>query len=258
MTAPLRLEAYGVWKSFGGVRILKDVSLTVAAGEIVGLVGPSGGGKSTFLRCINHLETLDRGYIALDGEMIGYRAVGTKLHLLSNRQLSVQRSRIGMVFQHFNLFRHMTAIDNITFAPMQVKHLSRSDARERAIALLAKMGLAGKEHAYPAELSGGQQQRVAIARALAMDPTLLLLDEPTSALDPELSSEVAEVIRALAAEGRTMIVASHELSLIRDIAKRVVFMVAGEIVEQGSAADVLDHPQHDRTKHFLSTVVARV
>lgn len=249
-----KIEARGVWKSFGKDVVLKNISLSTAPGEITAIIGPSGAGKSTFLRCVNHLETIDRGYLAVDGEMVGYRTVGDRLHILPNNQLSLQRSRIGMVFQHFNLFRHMNAIDNITYAPIRVKRQSRADARARALALLDQMGLSGKENAYPGELSGGQQQRVAIARALAMDPTLLLLDEPTSALDPELSADVVAVIRKLAAEGRSMLVASHDLGLVRDVAKKVIFMVNGEIIEQGNAQQLLDDPQLSRTRQFLVTL----
>jgi polar amino acid transport system ATP-binding protein len=252
-----KIEARGVWKSFGKDVILKNVALYVATGEITAIIGPSGAGKSTFLRCVNHLEVIDRGYIAVDGEMVGYRTDGNHLHILPNKQLSLQRSRIGMVFQHFNLFCNMSAIDNITYAPIWVKRQPRDEAHARALALLDQMGLKGKENAYPGELSGGQQQRVAIARALAMDPTLLLLDEPMSALDPELSAEVATVIRNLAVEGRSMLVASHDLGLVRDIAKKVVFMVNGEIVEQGTTQQVLDDPQLSRTRLFLTTLSAQ-
>lgn len=257
MSEVYKVEARGVWMSYGATPVLRNVSLNLHPGEIMGLIGPSGAGKSTFLRCVNHLEVIDRGYITVDGEMIGYRkGEGHRLHLLPNKQLSAQRARVGMVFQHFNLFRHMTVMDNIIFAPMKVKKLSRDEAYERARDLLSKIGLEGKETAYPGELSGGQQQRVAIARALAMDPTLLLLDEPTSALDPELSAEVGEVIRTLAAEGRSMLVASHDLNLIRDVAKRVVFMVGGEIIEEGDMQQILDRPQHSRTQKFLATMVS--
>jgi polar amino acid transport system ATP-binding protein len=254
MSDILKIEAYGVWKSFGREIILKNVSLSLNPGETVAIIGPSGSGKTTFLRCINHLEVIDRGYIAVDGEMVGYRTVGKRLYILPNKQISLQRARIGMVFQHFNLFRHMTVMDNITYAPRHVRHQARAEACSLASALLARMGLEGKENSYPAELSGGQQQRVAIARALAMDPTLLLLDEPLSALDPEMSAEVVLVIRSLANEGRSMLVASHDLGLVREIADRVVFMVAGEIIEQGNTRQVLDDPQHERTKNFLATI----
>jgi polar amino acid transport system ATP-binding protein len=252
--ATFRLEATGVWKSYGDNLILKGVSINVAPGEVVALIGPSGAGKSTFLRCVNHLETIDRGLIRLDGELIGYRLEGRRLNVLSGRQLSAQRARIGMVFQSFNLFRHMTAVENVAFAPRKVRKRSRGDAHTEAIQLLARMGLQGKEASYPNELSGGQQQRVAIARALAMEPRLILMDEPTSALDPELSGEVVEVIRSLAEEGRTMVVATHDLELVRSIAQRIIFMVGGEVVEEGDAAKVLDAPQHQRTRTFLSTV----
>lgn len=253
----LKVEARDVWKSYGATHVLKNVSVSLASGEVLGLIGPSGAGKSTFLRCINHLEVIDRGYIAVDGEMIGYR-VGSdrRLHILPNKQLSAQRARVGMVFQHFNLFRHMTVLDNIMFAPMQVKKLPRAEAHARALKLLERVGLEGKVSAYPGELSGGQQQRVAIARALAMEPTLLLLDEPTSALDPELSAEVASVIRDLAGEGRSMLVAAHDLNLIRDVSQRVIFMVGGEILEQGATRQVLEAPRHPRTMQFLATMAS--
>lgn len=251
----LKVEARGVWKSFGTTPVLKNVSVSLAPGEVLGLIGPSGAGKSTFLRCINHLEVIDRGYIAVDGELIGYRVgADRRLYVLPNKQLSAQRARVGMVFQHFNLFRHMSVIENIMFAPVQVKKMSRADASARATQLLKRVGLEDKANAYPAELSGGQQQRVAIARALAMDPTLLLLDEPTSALDPELSAEVANVIRALAEEGRSMLVAAHDLNLIRDVSQRVIFMVGGEIIEQGTVRQVLDQPTHQRTIQFFATM----
>ncbi len=257
MAETLKVEARGVWKSYGTLSVLKNVSLSLAPGGIIAVIGPSGGGKSTFLRCINHLEVIDRGYITVDGEMVGYRkGTGNTLHILPNKQLSAQRARIGMVFQHFNLFRHMTIGENIMFAPMQVRRQSRAEARARAVALLTRMGLEAKFDAYPGQLSGGQQQRAAIARALAMDPTLLLLDEPTSALDPELAAEVGAVIRNLAAEGRSMLVAAHDLNLVRDVAKQVVFMVGGEIIEQGETHQVLDHPQHPRTQQFLATMAA--
>jgi polar amino acid transport system ATP-binding protein len=256
MAEILKVEARGVWKYFKKVPVLKNVSLSLSAGGITAIIGPSGAGKSTFLRCVNHLEVIDRGYITVDGEMIGYRKApgDNRLHILPNKLLSAQRARVGMVFQHFNLFRHMTAIENIMFAPIQVKGFSRQEAHQSALALLVKMGLEGKANAYPGELSGGQQQRVAIARALAMNPTLLLLDEPTSALDPELAAEVGAVIRALAQEGRSMLVAAHDLNLVSDVAKHVVFMVGGEIIEEGVTRQVLDSPQHPRTKQFLATM----
>lgn len=255
MSDILKVESRGVWKSFGKAPVLKNISMSLVPGGITAIIGPSGGGKSTFLRCVNHLEVIDRGFITVDGEMIGYRRGDrNQLHILPNKQLSIQRSRVGMVFQHFNLFRHMTVIENIMLAPMQVKRQSREKAHENGMSLLKKMGLENKEKAYPGELSGGQQQRVAIARALAMDPTLLLLDEPTSALDPELAAEVGAVIRSLAAEGRSMLVASHDLKLVRDVSKEVIFMVGGEIIEHGPTSDVLDHPQHPRTKKFLATM----
>lgn len=249
-----KVEARSVCKSYGSVQILNDVNLTLEAGQIMGLIGPSGAGKSTFLRCVNHLEIIDSGYLAVDGELVGYKIKNNNLQLLPNRTASLQRSRIGMVFQHFNLFRHLTALDNVMFAPRLVRKMSKAEARSRAHDLLERMGLKGKENAFPAQLSGGQQQRVAIARALAMEPTLLLLDEPTSALDPEIAAEVVDVIKDLASEGRSMLVASHDLRLVADISDKVVFMVGGKIVEEGPADEVLGNPRQERTRQFLTTL----
>lgn len=254
MSSVPKVEARAVSKSFGAVKILDEVSLTLEPGQIMGLIGPSGAGKSTFLRCVNHLEVIDGGYLAVDGELVGYKIAGDSLHVLPNKVASRQRSRIGMVFQHFNLFRHMTALDNVMFAPKLVRGVSKTEARSRALDLLERMGLPDKAGSYPAELSGGQQQRVAIARALAMDPTLLLLDEPTSALDPEIAAEVVDVIKDLASEGRSMLVASHDLRLVQDISDKVVFMVGGRIVEEGPADEVLGQPKHERTRQFLTTL----
>ncbi|MBX3143969.1 MAG: amino acid ABC transporter ATP-binding protein [Trueperaceae bacterium] len=249
-----KVDARNVFKSYGSVQILNDVSLTLEPGQIMGLIGPSGAGKSTFLRCVNHLEVIDSGYLAVDGELIGYKIANDALQVLPNRVASRQRSRIGMVFQHFNLFRHLTAIDNVMFAPRLVRKTGKAEAREAALKLLERMGLKDKANSFPSELSGGQQQRVAIARALAMEPTLLLLDEPTSALDPEISAEVVDVIKDLASEGRSMLVASHDLRLVADISDKVVFMVGGRIVEEGPADQVLGSPQHERTRQFLTTL----
>ncbi|MFT4028643.1 MAG: amino acid ABC transporter ATP-binding protein [Protaetiibacter sp.] len=253
-TRVVKLESRHVYKSFGAATVLHDVSVKVHDSEVVALIGPSGAGKSTFLRCINNLQLIDSGTIEISGELIGYRKEGDVLLPLKDREAARQRARIGMVFQSFNLFRHMTALANVSYAPRQVLGMPKAEAEERAIALLARMGLAGKERHFPAQLSGGQQQRVAIARALAMNPTMILLDEPTSALDPELRVEVAAVIRDLAAEQRTMLMATHDIPLVRDIADWIIFMVDGRIVEDGPAAEVLSRPKQERTRQFLATM----
>ncbi|UVE97060.1 amino acid ABC transporter ATP-binding protein [Dietzia sp. B32] len=249
------VRAEQVCKNFGSLRVLKGIDLEVAAGEVLCLVGPSGSGKSTFLRCINHLERVDAGRLYVDGELVGYREKGDKLYEISPKQAARQRRDIGMVFQHFNLFLHRTALENVIEAPMLVKGQSRSDATERARELLAKVGLAAKADTYPAQLSGGQQQRVAIARALAMDPKLMLFDEPTSALDPELVGEVLGVMRDLADAGMTMVVVTHEMGFAREVADTVAFMDDGVVVESGKPADVLRSPSHQRTKDFLSKIL---
>ena len=227
----------------------------MAAGEVLCLVGPSGSGKSTFLRCINHLEKVDAGRLYVDGDLVGYREKGDKLYEISPAEAARQRRDIGMVFQHFNLFLHRTALENVIEAPMLVKGQSRAEATERARELLDMVGLAAKADAYPAQLSGGQQQRVAIARALAMDPKLMLFDEPTSALDPELVGEVLGVMRELAAAGMTMVVVTHEMGFAREVADTVAFMDDGVVVEAGKPADVLARPTHQRTKDFLSKIL---
>jgi polar amino acid transport system ATP-binding protein len=219
------------------------------------IIGPSGSGKSTFLRCINHLEKVDAGRLSVDGKLVGYRQTGDKLYELKERETAQARAEIGMVFQRFNLFPHMTALENIIEAPMQVKGIKKDAAVERAKELLARVGLGNKADAYPAHLSGGQQQRVAIARALAMDPKLMLFDEPTSALDPELVGEVLDVMKALAASGMTMIVVTHEMGFAREVADSLVFMDGGVVVESGDPREVLGNPQHQRTKAFLSKVL---
>jgi polar amino acid transport system ATP-binding protein len=219
------------------------------------LLGPSGSGKSTFLRCINHLEKIHSGRLSVDGELVGYRQVGDRLHELRESEIAHKRAEIGMVFQHFNLFPNMTALDNVTCAPIRVKKLARERARERARELLGSVGLADKLDAYPVQLSGGQQQRVAIARALAMEPKLMLFDEPTSALDPELVGEVLGVMKQLARDGMTMIVVTHEIGFAREVADTVVFMDEGVVVESGSPAEVLTTPRHERTRSFLSKVL---
>jgi polar amino acid transport system ATP-binding protein len=252
-TAMVNAEA--VHKRYGRHEVLKGITLQVAAGEVMCLLGPSGSGKSTFLRCINHLEKIDSGRLSVDGELVGYREVGGRLHELREAEVARKRAEIGMVFQHFNLFPHMTALENITCAPLRVRREGREQARARALALLARVGLADKVDAYPAQLSGGQQQRVAIARALAMQPKLMLFDEPTSALDPELVGDVLAAMQQLAREGMTMIVVTHEMGFAREVADTVTFMDDGVVVESGSPADVLESPREERTRSFLSKVL---
>jgi polar amino acid transport system ATP-binding protein len=249
------VEAARVSKSFGSNQVLKSISLTVNRGEVLCLVGPSGSGKSTFLRCINHLETVDAGRLRVDGTLVGYREKGDKLLELHPKEAALQRREIGMVFQRFNLFPHMTAIENVIEAPIRVNRVPKADAIRRANELLARVGLADKGNAYPAHLSGGQQQRVAIARALAMDPKLMLFDEPTSALDPELVGEVLDVMKQLAKEGMTMIVVTHEMGFAREVADSLVFMDGGVVVEAGDPREVLSNPRHERTRAFLSKVL---
>jgi polar amino acid transport system ATP-binding protein len=253
MTAMVRAEQ--VCKDFGALSVLKGVTLSVERGRVLVLVGPSGSGKSTFLRCINHLETVTAGRLYVDGVLVGYRESRGKLYEMPEREASQQRRDIGMVFQHFNLFPHRTALENIIESPIHVKKVKKAAAIERARDLLDQVGLGDKVDAYPAQLSGGQQQRVAIARALAMDPKLMLFDEPTSALDPELVGEVLAVMKALAGDGMTMIVVTHEMGFAREVADELVFMDGGVIVESGPPRDVLSNPQHDRTKAFLSKVM---
>ena len=250
------VESAGVHKHFGRLEVLKGIDLQVMPGEVMCVVGPSGSGKSTFLRCINHLEKLTAGKLWVDGELVGYRQKGDKLYELRDREVAAKRREIGMVFQRFNLFPHMNATENIMEAPVQVRGESRSMARERAMTLLERVGLAEKAKAYPRELSGGQQQRVAIARALAMEPKLMLFDEPTSALDPELVGEVLAVMRKLAQDGMTMIVVTHEMGFAREVGDSFVFMDDGVVVEQGHPREVLANPQHERTKSFLGKVLS--
>ena len=249
------VRALAVRKSFGQNEVLKSITLNVNQGEVLCLLGPSGSGKSTFLRCINHLETIDGGRIYVGDELIGYRQVGDTLHELHPTEIAKQRRSIGMVFQRFNLFPHLTAIENVIEAPVGVNGVPRDAAIARGKELLAKVGLADRADFYPSELSGGQQQRVAIARALAMDPALMLFDEPTSALDPELVGDVLDVMRDLAKSGMTMIVVTHEIGFAREVADTVVFMDQGVVVEAGAPSQVLDFPQHDRTKAFLRSVL---
>jgi polar amino acid transport system ATP-binding protein len=254
---PPMLLAQGVHKRYGRDEVLKGIDLEVAAGEVMCLIGPSGSGKSTFLRCINHLEKIDTGRIAVNGEAIGYRERGGRLHEMPEREVCAQRAAIGMVFQRFNLFPHLTALENVVEAPLQVLREPRAQALEHGLALLARVGLADKAGAYPSRLSGGQQQRVAIARALAMRPKLMLFDEPTSALDPELVDEVLGVMRGLAADGMTMIVVTHEIAFARDAGNRVAFMDGGVVVEQGTPEELLIRPAHERTRSFLARVLGQ-
>ncbi|WP_427133519.1 amino acid ABC transporter ATP-binding protein [Pseudarthrobacter sp. S9] len=244
-----------VSKNFGSNKVLRGISLRVNPGEVLCIVGPSGSGKSTFLRCINHLERVDAGRLSVDGQLVGYRQKGGKLYELKPKEAAFQRRDIGMVFQRFNLFPHLTAVENIIQAPMRVKRMSKAAATARAMELLARVGLGDKGDHYPAHLSGGQQQRVAIARALAMDPKLMLFDEPTSALDPELVGEVLDVMKELAKSGMTMIVVTHEMGFAREVADSLVFMDEGVVVESGPPRQLLSDPQHDRTKAFLSKVL---
>ena len=253
-TEPM-IRAEEIHKNFGSLRVLKGISLEVEKGEVLCLIGPSGSGKSTFLRCINHLEKVNAGRLYVDGDLIGYRQKGERLYELSPKEAARQRADVGMVFQHFNLFPHRTAIENIFEAPVQVKKQPAGAARARAAELLETVGLSAKAEAYPAQLSGGQQQRVAIARALAMDPKLMLFDEPTSALDPELVGEVLQVMRDLANDGMTMCVVTHEMGFAREVADKVAFMDGGRVVEIGTPAEVLEHPKEERTQEFLSKLL---
>ena len=254
MTGPM-VRAEAVHKRFGRLEVLKGIDLDVARGEVMCLLGPSGSGKSTFLRCINHLEKINSGRLFVDGDLVGYRESGGKLHELRDKEITQKRSEIGMVFQQFNLFPHKTAVENVMLAPVRVKGVSRAEARDKAVELLGRVGLSDKVDTYPRALSGGQQQRVAIARALAMEPKLMLFDEPTSALDPELVGDVLDAMRQLAHEGMTMIVVTHEIGFAREVGDTVVFMDAGVVVESGKPAQVLDNPQHDRTRTFLHKVL---
>ena len=251
----LMVDARSVRKSFGSNEVLKGITLTVEQGQVLVLLGPSGSGKSTFLRCINHLETINGGRIYVDGDLMGYRQVGDVLHEMKPAAIAAQRRHIGMVFQRFNLFPHLTALENVIEAPIGVNKENPQDAKQRGMKLLERVGLGDKFDHYPSQLSGGQQQRVAIARALAMEPKLMLFDEPTSALDPELVGEVLSVMRDLAKEGMTMIVVTHEMGFAREVADTVVFMDQGVVVEAGSPAEVLDNPKHERTKAFLNSVL---
>ncbi|MFD7503338.1 amino acid ABC transporter ATP-binding protein [Streptomyces sp. NPDC059850] len=249
------VDIRSVHKSFGPLEVLRGIDLEVRTGEVAVVLGPSGSGKSTLLRTINHLEKVDSGWISVAGALVGYRRKNDKLYELRERDILKQRTRIGFVFQNFNLFPHLTVLENITEAPVSALGRSKKQAVETAETLLARVGLGDKASAYPRQLSGGQQQRVAIARALALEPELLLFDEPTSALDPELVGEVLDVIKDLADQGTTMIVVTHEIGFAREVADTVVFMDDGRIVEQGPPSEVLDNPRHERTKAFLSKVL---
>ncbi|MFE2182427.1 amino acid ABC transporter ATP-binding protein [Streptomyces sp. NPDC059455] len=249
------VDIRSVHKSFGSLQVLRGIDLEVRSGEVAVVLGPSGSGKSTLLRAINHLEKVDSGWISVGGSLVGYRRQGDRLYELREREILRQRTRIGFVFQNFNLFPHLTVLENIVEAPVSALRRPRKEAVRAAEALLDRVGLADKAAAYPRQLSGGQQQRVAIARALALEPELLLFDEPTSALDPELVGEVLDVIKDLAHQGTTMIVVTHEIGFAREVADTVVFMDGGRIVERGTPAEVLDAPRHERTKAFLSKVL---
>src|ERR1700754_4884292 len=253
MTEMVRADS--VHKAFGNLEVLKGIDLVVQQGEVCCVLGPSGSGKSTFLRCINHLEKINAGRILVDGDLIGYRERGGKLHELGDKDVAAQRQAIGMVFQRFNLFPHMTVLANVMEAPCKVKRENKADVRERALALLDRVGLRDKVEAYPGQLSGGQQQRVAIARALAMRPKLMLFDEPTSALDPELVGEVLDVMKGLARDGMTMVVVTHEIGFAREVGDQLIFMDGGVVVEQGPPREVIANPQQERTKAFLSKVL---
>jgi polar amino acid transport system ATP-binding protein len=255
MSAVPMVQAQSVHKRFGRLEVLKGIDLEVAPRDVFCLVGPSGSGKSTFLRCINHLEKIDAGRLSVDGELVGYKQKGDKLYELRDREVCQKRQEIGMVFQSFNLFPHMTVLANVMEAPCRVKGEAKASVRVRAEQLLDRVGLRDKADSYPAQLSGGQQQRVAIARALAMQPKLMLFDEPTSALDPELVGEVLDVMRDLAQDGMTMIVVTHEMGFAREVGDALVFMDGGVVVEAGHPRDVLTNPQHERTRSFLSKVL---
>jgi len=252
---PPLLTLRGIRKRYGDHEVLAGIDLQLLPREVVCLIGPSGSGKTTLLRCVNYLEILDEGEVVVDGELIGQYTKRGRRQLLPAAELALQRAHIGMVFQHFNLFMHMTAMQNIVEAPRQVLKCKREESETRGVDLLGRVGLVDKGDSYPRQLSGGQQQRVAIARALAMQPKLMLFDEPTSALDPEIVGEVLDVMRSLAADGMTMLVVTHEMTFARDVADRVVFIDGGVIVEEGPPAEVLAAPKHERTKRFLSRVL---
>jgi polar amino acid transport system ATP-binding protein len=251
----LMVCAEGVRKHFGRLEVLRGIDLEVRTGEVLCIIGPSGSGKSTFLRCINHLEKIDGGRLTVDGELVGYREHSGKLYELRDREVGQRRAQLGMVFQHFNLFPHMTVIDNVTIGPVKVKHEQKAVAVRRAMELLQRVGLVEKADVYPRQLSGGQQQRVAIARALGMQPKLMLFDEPTSALDPELVGDVLDVMRSLAEDGMTMVVVTHEMGFAREVGDSLVFMDEGVIIESGPPKSVLSNPKQQRTQAFLSRIL---
>ncbi|UWQ94890.1 amino acid ABC transporter ATP-binding protein [Rhodobacteraceae bacterium M385] len=253
-TAPV-LRIRNLHKSFGNNEVLKGIDLDVAPSEVVAILGPSGSGKSTLLRCVNQLEKIHKGFVEVDGEQIGFQLRGEKLVVLSKRAIAAQRSKMGMVFQSFNLYPHMTVLQNVIEAPLQVHGVNKKEAIEHAKELIARVGMSEKLNAYPRQLSGGQQQRVAIARALAIRPKILLFDEPTSALDPELVGEVLATMKDLASQGLTMVVVTHEIGFAREAADRVVFMDGGHVIEQGPPEEVLVNPQHERTQSFLSRFI---
>jgi len=254
MSEPM-VKAEGVHKRFGQLEVLKGISLEVKRGEVMCMLGPSGSGKSTFLRCVNHLEKINAGRIFVDGDLVGYRERGGKLHEMKEKEVAAQRRAIGMVFQRFNLFPHLTVLENVMEAPLRVRGESKGEVRQRATDLLNRVGLGAKIDTYPAQCSGGQQQRVAIARALAMRPKLMLFDEPTSALDPELVGEVLDVMKDLAREGMTMIVVTHEIGFAREVGDSLIFMDEGVVVESGLPREVIANPQHERTQLFLKKVL---
>ncbi len=250
------VEIHNVHKSYSGIEVLRGIDLTIQPGEVVAILGPSGSGKSTLLRTINHLESVDAGSVTVDGQLIGYELRGEKLYELREREILRRRTQIGIVFQNFNLFPHLTALENVVEAPVALGRLSKADARELGLGLLDRVGLSDKAAHYPRQLSGGQQQRVAIARALALKPKVILFDEPTSALDPELVGEVLDVIRDLATLGTTLVIVTHEVGFAREVADRVVFVEDGRIIEQGPPEQVLVHPEHPRVQEFLAKVLA--
>jgi polar amino acid transport system ATP-binding protein len=258
MSSVPMIKAESLFKRFGRLEVLRGITLEVQRGEVMCLLGPSGSGKSTFLRCINHLEKIDAGRLRVDGELVGYREQGGKLYELREADVIRKRAEIGMVFQRFNLFPHMTALENVIEAPILVNRMPRAEALDRGRELLDRVGIGDRVDSYPSQLSGGQQQRVAIARALAMDPKLMLFDEPTSALDPELVGDVLDVMRNLAAAGMTMVVVTHEIGFARGAADSVVFMDGGVVVESGTPAELFDNPRHERTRSFISKVLLTV
>ncbi len=249
----IKLE--NVYKSFGKLEVLKNINLEVTKGDVVCIIGPSGSGKSTLLRCLNHLERITEGRTIIDGELIDEKVKGKDSLKISSKKVALICAELGMVFQRFNLFPHLTALENIMEAPFTVKKITKETAIEQGTLLLQKVGLEDKKDEYPSRLSGGQQQRVAIARALAMNPKIMLFDEPTSALDPELVGEVLEVMKQLAKDGMTMMVVTHEMGFAREVANRVIFMDKGEILEDSSPEEIFSNPKHERTKSFLQKIL---